>query len=63
MVWNHSYIKLTTKKVNVKTQLKSLNNAKRAVETCEVPKTLQAKNSQRYIRRRGHFSSKQPATG
>lgn len=63
MVWNFSYIELTTTKVNVKTQLKSLNNARRAVETCEVPKTLQAKNSQKYIRQRGHFPSKQPATG
>lgn len=63
MVWNYSYIELTTKKVNVKCQLKSLNNARRAVETCEVPKTLQAKLSQKYIRKRGHFTSKQPVTG
>lgn len=46
MVWNYSYIELTTKKVNVKSQLKSLNNARRTVETCQVPKTLQAKLSQ-----------------
>lgn len=63
MVWYYSYIELTTKKVYVKTQLKSLNNARRAVETCEVPKTLQAKNSQKCIRQLGHFTSKQPATG
>lgn len=60
MVWNHSYIELTTKKVNVKTQLKSMNNSRRAVETCEFRKTYKQKTVRNIY---DNFTSEQPATG